>query len=100
VPSPDVIHFDVLLRGSRVGGGASSARTISELRPRAEDLARCRAWLTERDVRCETTSFGLACTATAETFAALFGSTADPRPPAELRRLVAQVTLSGSPSSF
>lgn len=99
MPSADVIHFDVLLRGSR-DGGSSTVRTISELRPRAEDLERCRAWLLERGVRCDATSFGLACTASPETFAALFGSTADPRSPAELRRLVAQVTLSGSPTSF
>jgi hypothetical protein len=97
MPSAPLIHFDVLLRGSR-DGGIQSAHGIGELRPRPEDLETCRAWLSGRGVRCEATSFGLACTAPPEVVADLFGSATEPRPPSELRRLVAQVTLSRSPA--
>ena len=87
----DMVQFDVLLRGSRLRTGGSSPGT--ELRPRAEDLETCRAWLAQRGVDSVATSFGIACSSTREIFLALFGSLDVPLPPAEIRTMVAQVTF-------
>ena len=94
VKSADWIQFDVLLRGSREG--SSQSGWAAELRARAEDLEACRVWLLRRGVRCDATSFGLACAAPQPTFVALFGSLSEPKAPSELRPLVAQVTLAQS----
>lgn len=96
MPTADWIHFDVLLRGSREG--AVPASRGLEIRPRAEDLEACRVWLLRRGIRCDATSFGLACAAPELTFLSLFGSLSDPKAPFELRPLVAQVTLAHSPA--
>lgn len=73
-PSPRVV-FDVLVH-SRASAAEllPSLETIEEFRPPAEWIERCRLWLSDQQVTCHRTDFGLACEASPEVFEELFSA--------------------------
>jgi hypothetical protein len=92
------IQFDMLIRSA--AAGTATVSQLDSYCASEADIEYCRGWLTERRVVCHPTSFGLACEAEAPTFAELFGSTLDPRPPDELADRVEQITLVRPPDFF
>ena len=113
---PLIVAFEVLLRPSK-GRRLPSAATIEASRPDPEEAERCRRWLASRGATCHLTTFGIACSAPAEVFAALFRVRVAPnqertpgqptvvisgviRVPTEIDQLVEQVALSVPPELF
>ena len=111
----DIVEFDILLKAG-ASGKTPRLDNIDQFKPPAENVAKCRRWLASKGVTCHSTDFGLACSATAEIFEALFSATLErsdsgpgvpcwhcsspPQAPQEIERYVDQISISAPPELY
>lgn len=77
----NMVEFDILLKAPG-SDKTPHVDNISQFKPPAENIAKCRRWLASRGVTCHSTDFGLACSAPAELFEALFSTKLERSSPA------------------
>ena len=113
--SVDQVSFDLLLRTAG-SGRIPTVENIHEFHAPAEEIEKCRRWFASQGITCHATQFGLACTATRESFESIFSVRLTPtqggpgahshqmseeaKPPPELADLIDQITLSAPPEFF
>jgi hypothetical protein len=111
----DIVEFDILLKAPG-SGKTPHVDNIDQFKPPAENIAKCRRWLASQGVTCHSTDFGLACSATAEVFEALFstklerissapgapcwGCTSPPQAPDEIEDYVDQISIAAPPELY
>ena len=111
----DIVEFDILLK-SPGSGKTPRADNISQFKPPAENIEKCRRWLASRGVTCHSTDFGLVCSAPAELFEALFSTelkrrsptpgvpcwdcSSPPQAPREIEEYVDQISIAAPPELY
>lgn len=111
----NVINFDILLKPAG-SNKIPLVDNIDQFRPPAENIEKCRRWLTSKGVTCHSTDFGLACSTPLETFEILFDTKVEhsrsgpgmpswrcsspPKAPPEIEEHIDQITISAPPELY
>ncbi|MHC4558229.1 MAG: hypothetical protein ACYTFW_14085 [Planctomycetota bacterium] len=111
----NIIEFDILLKAPG-SDKTPHVDNIDQFKPLSENIVKCHRWLESKGVTCQSTDFGLVCSAPAELFEVLFSTkikrtssapgvpcwhcSSAPEAPCEIKQYVDQISISASPELY